>query len=239
MANLIESIGKVSLSATTEKDAATLQCHDLLTTLILSAAVPIGVSQITVCSPGLPPRDMVDTVLQAYLQRLYPTRPFISQEALISYCNDAYDQFSGSKYAEFIVGLIVATTVVRLSPTSLASAIPLYHFSVQRLASSLGSEPNFYLRELEAVIVLANFAQCVPGLGQRGENAGDPVPEALLPDLAHLSALAIRIAVDHGLHQNAQSLREKQLFAIALNIEAETTKRLNLPIALQQAAVSM
>jgi hypothetical protein len=238
MAHLIESISKVSLSATTEKAAVPFQSQDILTTLILSAAVPAGFSHITACSSSLPPRDIVDAVLQTYLQKAPPTKRFITRDALLSHCHSAYAEVHDSSYSAFLIGVIVATTVVSSFPDSLPSALQLYHYSVQRLAIALVDKSDDSLRELEAVIALSCFAQSIPF--ERVEPPS-PKPEVsthrVLPNLASLAALGIRIAVDHGLHSSIKTSREGELFHAAYTIELEVTKRHDLPNSLPEAAI--
>lgn len=238
MVHLIESISKVSLSATTEKDTVPFQSHqDILTSLILSAAVPAGFSHITACSSSLPPRDIVDNVLQTYLQKAPTSQRFLTREALLSHCDLAYAEGHDSPYSAFLIGVIVAATVVSSFPNSLPSALPLYHYSVQRLAVAIVAKSDDSLRELEAVLALSCFAQSIP-LEQVGPGLN---PEAstqhVLPNLASLAALGIRIAVDHGLHNSVKMSRERDLFGAAYAIELEATKRHDLPISLPDAAI--
>ncbi|KAF2793926.1 hypothetical protein K505DRAFT_361550 [Melanomma pulvis-pyrius CBS 109.77] len=230
MTDLIKSIAKVSLSATTKEDNILFQPHDILTTLILSASVPGGFSQITACSSSLPPREIVGNVLQAYLQRLQPARPFVSRPALLAHMDNAYSDAQDSAYSVFLIGTIVATTVVSVSLASSSSALQLYYFSVQQLAVALGGKASDHLRELEAVVALACFAKYIVV----DAHAITSISQPLLPDFWHLTGLGIRIAVDRGLHHFTGTIREKELFNAASALEVEAARQFHLPIGLPE-----
>lgn len=237
MSSLIESISKVSLSATTEKDVVTLESDDILQTLILSAAVPGGFSKITTCSSSLPPSEMVENVLQTYLQKVHPTRPFIGISALASFRDSAYAGDADESYSQFLIGVIVATTVTLLSPESFPSAVQLYHFSIQRLVVAFQTMVPDTLRELEAVVALACFAEVMPVDNNLRDALGFNALHELLPDLWLLNGLAIRIAVDHGLHQTVRTPRERDLFHTAVAMDKQAAERLSLPVGLPSASI--
>jgi hypothetical protein len=234
MTDIIESIGKVSLSATTKEDNVLPQRHDILTTLILHAAVPTSFSSINACSSTLPPREIVENVLQAYLQRLQPLRPFVTRASLLAHMDNAYASTQDSTYSVFLIGTIVASTVVSVSPASISSALQLYYFSVQRLAMAMGNKASDHLRELEAVIALSCFAKYI----HSNEYATTSLTSSDLPDLWHLTGLGIRIAVDHGLHHYTRTTREKALFDAAFSLEMEAANQFQLPVGLPKAAIS-
>ncbi|KAF1997970.1 hypothetical protein P154DRAFT_578259 [Amniculicola lignicola CBS 123094] len=208
LADLIESIGKVSF-----------------------AALPAGFSQVTACSSSLPPRDVVDSVLQTYLHRF--AMPFLSRTSLLGHCDSTYAETSDNLYSVFLIGTIIATTAVAVVPEPLSSSLQLYHFSIQRLSITLRTKAPDPFRELEAVLTLASFARAVTpdAISSVG------VTTSLLPDLRMLAGLGIRISVDHGLHPCAQSPREKALFDAAYALDVEAALLFHLPIGLPEATV--
>lgn len=221
---LVDDLAQVSLSAMTAQ--GTFPSHDLvLRTLILSAALPAGQTYRDSAANSLilPHMDIAEKVCVRYCKDVLPESPFLAISDVQQHMRRAYHNHD--HYSIFIVATMLATTAIFLSPESAESAVGLYMTGVQFLegafASSHQRDP---LQELEAVVALGQFALL----------AGDKYADSWA-----LSGLAVRIAVDLGLHKICDTERKRRLFWTAYSLDRKCAISNQRPVGIPDGAIDI
>lgn len=219
---LVDDLAQVSLSAMTAQGA--FPSHDLvLRTLILSAALPVGQTYGDQPSKSLllPHIDIAEKVCTRYCKDVLPESPFLTMSDVQQHMRRAYHNHD--HYSIFIVATVLATTAIFLSPGSAESAVGLYMTGVQFLEGAFASsQQRDPLKELEAVVTLGQFALL----------AGDKYADSWA-----LSGLAVRIAVDLGLHKICDTERKRRLFWTAYALDRKCAIPNQRPVGIPDGAI--
>lgn len=230
MQSLLEGFSQVSLSATTKGHRSSDRSQNVLLAIILSAAIPgdllHGFSNLPPVV-GLPPKELAGKALQRYTKEVLPHMPFISLRRLDAHFEAAYRQANAvndhgiSNYSIFLISCIISSTSLHMSQTSLPNAANLFRSAMYHFidaARDVGFLEEDLLRNLEAVIAMCQFAE----FSQRVLNSdyiGIEMDGSRMPDFWQLSGIAVRMAVDLGLHKNAKIKREHSMLQAALTLD--------------------
>lgn len=257
MSALVEGFSKVSLSATTEIDGTSRYSENVLLSIILSAAIPGDLLHGKANLPPtimLPPHPIALRTIQRFSKEVLPTLPFISPLQLEGHLGTAYnisreatspshvrtDGGGNSDYSVFLISCVVATTALHMSKSSLSSALHLFRSGVFRFADFMSKASDTTgngLRDLEAVVAMTQFAECVQASLETSpiENFADL---SCVPDSWQLSGIGVRIAVDCGLHRSARSTREKALLQAAVTMDRRASVVAGgLPLGIADGAI--
>jgi hypothetical protein len=247
LSQIIQGISNVSLSATTQNNSTSShQSQNVLLTIILSAAIPGDLLQPANTAPkamSLPPKDVIERVIHWYIKDKLPSIPFISSRRLLHALQVANGQIheENPSYSIFLIGCLVATTALTISPTSLTTALQLHRYAVTHLINAIVANPVDILRDLESVVALTQFAAIVSDalLVAEAELLTEEVSISL-PDLWALSGIGVRIAVDYGLHKFARNEGEYNLFQAALALEKRASIACGgLPMGIAEATIEI
>lgn len=219
--SLVQDLGQVSLSALTAH--GTDQPHTgALRSLIMSMATP-NVSKGN-CLPQavpLPGMSITQRVCARYCKDVLPSLPFTTPSAILEHLQAAYE--GSSVYSTFLIGTTLATTAVYLSPASLQNAAGLYRTALSFLELWFNTHPETdMLQYLETVIVLGQFASII------GYQYADSWA---------LGGLAVRIAVDLGLHKVCETDQKRRLFWSAYALDRKRAILDDLPVAVPERAI--
>ncbi|CAM1501692.1 Fc.00g036760.m01.CDS01 [Cosmosporella sp. VM-42] len=169
----------------------------------------------------LPDKAIAQRVCARYCQDILPGLPFTTTSAILSHLRTAYDD--SSPYSAFLIGTILATTAVYLSPASTPNAVGLYRTGLSYLEFWFNTSLKVdMIQYLEASVVLAQF----------GSFVGDEYV-----DTWSLSGLAVRIAVDLGLHKSCETESKRRLFWSAYALDRKKAVIDDLPVAMSDRAV--
>ncbi|KAH8881017.1 hypothetical protein GQ53DRAFT_519317 [Thozetella sp. PMI_491] len=221
LTSLVKTFSNVSLSATTAQLHPLPAQRGILLTLIVHSAFPEWKESLRALqassTTSLPPPEVLGKVLHRFTTSLLPDLPFISGIMLSHNLKAAFDEHDArQQYSAFLIASITASTALHMSPSCLSSALPLYYFAVTRLIAIDETQMADPLWELEAVIALTQFARLASRCGNQ-----EPTPEHMptLPDFWALSGIAVRIAVDLGLHKSVRNARESALLRCAVELD--------------------
>lgn len=220
--SLVQDLGQVSLSALSAPAAG--QPHTAaLQRLILSvaAATPLDGDHRSNAVP-LPDISIAQRVCVRYCQDLLPSLPYTTTAAVLNHLRAGYND--SSPYSMFLIATTLATTAVFLSPASAPNAVGLYRTGLAYLELWFKASPEAdMLQYLGAAVALAQFASI----------AGKQYADAW-----GLTGLAIRVAVDLGLHKLCETDRKQRLFWAAYSLDRRQAMREDLPVAVSDGAVS-
>lgn len=224
MRRLVDELGQVSLSAMTASKGSLSSHNTVLRTLIMSAAAPPDARPVQpAISPGLPTLEIAEQVALRYCSDVLPEMPILPPSEVQRHLHGAYHEHD--HYSIFLISMILATTAMSLTPSSVDKACASFHlFGLRSLEATFiaPGESADPLLELEAACLLGHFAYL----------AGSQHADAWA-----LSGLAIRIAVDLGLHELCDGRRRTALLWSAYILDRKLAVRRSLPLGIPEAAV--
>jgi hypothetical protein len=220
---IMDDLIQVSLSALASSSTTTNE-DKTLRTLILSAALPTNTSKAgrdtsrAMALPGLP---IAEKVLLRYCHDILPTLPFLTPADIEKHVRGTY--CDRVPYSVFITAITLATTAISMSPASVTNAASLVLTGIHSLEAAFQAQlGNDSLQDLESVLALAQFAAL----------AGDDHADGWA-----LTGIAVRIAVDLGLHKVCDTDRKRRLFWSAYALDRQAAASRGFPVGLPEAAI--